>query len=1007
MGTTLDIKLSQEDSSQVAPVVTPTYALQGASSHLMALLDVQKEAVSLGSDLTSVLKLAIEHAQRLTRANGVAVVSGEELYCEAATGTLAAQAGHTLTFLNSQSVDSDVPVRYADVLGDSHFDQTACPLGATRSLLIVPPPSKETLFGLLAVAEPANAFTAEDEFTLQFLVGLINAAQQQDNAVKAKQQALAERDVALSAQQDSEDRLRRIAGAAQEGIWMVDAHCIISYVNLRMAEMLGYSLEEITTHSIFDFIHQASRAEAERAFAQGQQDIPQQLDLCYRRKDGSDLWAIVTINPTRDRAGAFSGVLGMVNDITERKQAEESLEAQAAMLREQAQLIDLAHDAIIIRDMKGTIIFWNHGAETIYGWQREEALGHNASALLQSQMDVPPEEFKTQLTATGHWEGELTRSTRDGQHIVVSSRWALQCDGQNQPLSMIEISNDITSHKRAEARQAAMTRGLHEVLAIADELINCPEVDCLTRRAVELVRERLGVERCGMVLVAEDGEHLLGTYGTDMQGHTTDERANRFPRDNARFSYLETLPEGQRWVLLKDSPQVYWDETKMVRVGRGWQVATPIRSKQGAVGVFFNDAAITGAPLDQVQQELIAVYCSLLGNIIQDKRSEAQVRLLINGARCILWHASVRENESGYLDWKFQMPDAEAANRFLPLAKLPGQLYEEAWGEARLAEDVERMNLNAATALENGKTGYTHEFRIRRADGDVRWLFEDVHIEPLLPKQWSMVGVCTDISELKRAENKLREFAAQLEWSNRELQEFSYVASHDLQEPLRKIQAFGDRLKTKHGDALNDEARDYLDRMQNAARRMQVLINDLLAFSRVTTKTVPFTPIDLRALIQDVLTDLEVRVEQSGGRVEVGELPTIEADPLQMRMLFQNLISNALKFQRAGVAPQVSIQGELLPARETALLSADEEGGVCRIIIEDNGIGFEEKYTERIFTVFQRLHSREEYEGTGIGLAICRKIIERHGGQITAQSVPGQGTKFIMMLPALQPKPTS
>ncbi len=251
------------------------------------------------------------------------------------------------------------------------------------------------------------------------------------------------------------------------------------------------------------------------------------------------------------------------------------------------------------------------------------------------------------------------------------------------------------------------------------------------------------------------------------------------------------------------------------------------------------------------------------------------------------------------------------------------------------------------------------------------------------------VVIARDIRERKRAEEEMRQFTKRLEQSNRELEDFAYVASHDLQEPLRKIQAFGDLLENKYAKDLPLQAKDYIDRMRGAAKRMQILINDLLAFSRVTTKGQPFVTVDLAQIANEVAHDLEVRMQDTGGHIYIGELPEIEADPLQMRQLLQNLAGNALKFHRPNVPALVKID---------AVVS----GSRCRIIVEDNGIGFEEKYSERIFTMFERLHGRGQYEGTGIGLAICRRIAERHSGTIEAHSTPGEGSTFIVTLPLKQ-----
>lgn len=248
------------------------------------------------------------------------------------------------------------------------------------------------------------------------------------------------------------------------------------------------------------------------------------------------------------------------------------------------------------------------------------------------------------------------------------------------------------------------------------------------------------------------------------------------------------------------------------------------------------------------------------------------------------------------------------------------------------------------------------------------------------------------VAELGTAVESLRR-------SNQELEQFASVASHDLQEPLRKIQAFGDRLQSKCGTQLGDQGHDYLERILTSAARMRKLIDDLLTFSRVTSKAQPFVPTSLTALAREVVSDLEGRLEQTGGRVEVDELPTLDADPLQMRQLLQNLIANGLKFHRPEVPSLVRVRGRLFPAGAEGRNGDGQPESLCEIAVEDNGIGFEEIYLDRIFEVFQRLHGRNEYEGTGMGLAICRKIVERHGGHITARSTPGQGATFLVTLP--------
>jgi signal transduction histidine kinase len=241
-------------------------------------------------------------------------------------------------------------------------------------------------------------------------------------------------------------------------------------------------------------------------------------------------------------------------------------------------------------------------------------------------------------------------------------------------------------------------------------------------------------------------------------------------------------------------------------------------------------------------------------------------------------------------------------------------------------------------------------------------------------------------AELETTNETLERRARELARSNAELEQFASIASHDLQEPLRKVRTFTQQVTVTEADRLSDRGRDYLERANAAAERMQKLIEDLLKFSRLATHGRPLTPVDLAQVTRDVLEDLEAQVERSGAVVHIGELPTISADALQMRQLIQNLISNAIKFRREGVTPKVSID---------ATVSDDE----VELTVRDNGIGFEPQYSRRIFRVFERLHGRGVCPGTGIGLALCHRIAERHGGTVVADAEPGVGATFTVTLP--------
>jgi PAS domain S-box-containing protein len=257
-----------------------------------------------------------------------------------------------------------------------------------------------------------------------------------------------------------------------------------------------------------------------------------------------------------------------------------------------------------------------------------------------------------------------------------------------------------------------------------------------------------------------------------------------------------------------------------------------------------------------------------------------------------------------------------------------------------------------------------------------------------------------EIVERKQAEAEVQNYATRLELINQELKDFAYLASHDLQEPLRKIQAFSSRIQDKYVSFLDEEGQDYLRRMTSAAFRMQEMIEGLLDYSKLTLLAKPFEQVDLNLAAEEVLSDLEIRIEKCKGKVELVNLPVLEADPFQMRRLLQNLIANGLKFYKPGVPPLVRVIAETKSNED-----ASHEGWVI-LSVSDNGIGFDENLKHRLFQPFQRLVRKAEYEGSGVGLAICRKIVERHGGTINVNSVPGMGTTFVVKLPVSQ-KPGS
>jgi PAS domain S-box-containing protein len=308
-------------------------------------------------------------------------------------------------------------------------------------------------------------------------------------------------------------------------------------------------------------------------------------------------------------------------------------------------------------------------------------------------------------------------------------------------------------------------------------------------------------------------------------------------------------------------------------------------------------------------------------------------------------------------------------------------------------EDVEQVLRLFADSLGEGAETASEEFRFRHADGSWRYLESVGNNLTRDPGIRGVVVNTRDVTERKKAEEEMEGLVEELQRSNAELEQFAYVASHDLQEPLRMVSSYTKLLARRYSGQLDSDADEFIGYAVDGATRMQTLINDLLYYSRVNTRGRPLVPTDANAVFEAARDNLLVATGESGAEVTSGALPTVVGDRTQLVQLFQNLIGNAMKFGVEGRTPEVRVQAE-------RLANAGAGAGEWLFSVRDNGIGIEEQYKERVFVIFQRLHAREDYAGTGIGLAVCKKIVERHGGRIWVESsgVPGEGSTFYFTL---------
>ncbi len=360
------------------------------------------------------------------------------------------------------------------------------------------------------------------------------------------------------------------------------------------------------------------------------------------------------------------------------------------------------------------------------------------------------------------------------------------------------------------------------------------------------------------------------------------------------------------------------------------------------------------------------------------KHSKDQYSLAVDGAEVGIWDWNLINNEA-YFSPRLEEMMGLSEGTIKSIDHIKEFIHPE---------DLPEMNDAIEKFMISKENSFQHIFRIRHANNQYLWVslrFAAIRNQDGQPIR--IAGSQTDITDMKKMELELSR-------SNKELEQFAYVASHDLQEPLRKVQAFSSRLTDKYKDLIDQKGQDYFRRMQSAANRMQIMVNDLLTYSRVTTKANPFKLVDLNEILKGCLDDLDHKIQKTHAVITSSHLPLVEADSTQITQVFNNLIGNSLKYVQPDVSPIIEIK------------ATNNQDGSVTLTFKDHGIGFDMNFSEMIFQAFQRLHGRQEYEGSGIGLAVVKKIIERHKGEIWVESSPEVGSTFFIQLPIKHEKGT-
>ncbi|HEX9018420.1 MAG TPA: PAS domain S-box protein [Anaerolineaceae bacterium] len=686
----------------------------------------------------------------------------------------------------------------------------------------------------------------------------------------------------------------------------------------------------------------------------------------------------------RDASGAVAEILGSALEITEMKETIQALRLSESTFHE---TFENASVGISHVGMDGRWLMVNQRLCEITGYTRDALLGMRFQDISHpDDLALDLEQFAL-LTrgAINGYQMEKRYFHKDGHLVWIHISISLQRDADGAPLYCISVIQDITARKRLEAQD-------HLLIEIGDLLAQAQTENEAVVQALERLGSYLGVDRA-LLIEPNNARHTVRFYPDYHLDLPSLEGI--YPLRGVLAAIQDEMAAGKQ-VVIEDSatdPHTAGSDASLVSPYKlrayvfttlprdpGWQGALVVAARQprcwqpAELALLHSVSHLLWPALDKLRllETLRKSEADLRQSEITLRESEQNFRQALERSGLVNFHQDLDLRYTWLHNPLNLYPEVE------PLGKTDAELF--------LPEDAQAITELKRQVLRSGQGQHT-EIRLHLGG---RLCYFDVVLEPsydALGAITGLVGSVLDVTARREAEEAIVEYMRKLERSNQDLQDFAFIASHDLQEPLRKVITFGERLKDHDLGNLDAESRDFLARMINATERMRKMIDDLLAYSRVATKAGIFAPVDLAQVAQDVLADLETRIEDSGGSVEVAGLPVIDADALQMHQLLLNLVSNALKFHRPDQPPRVQVSARPLDA------------DLIELRVADNGIGFDTQFLNRIFQPFARLQGRSEYEGSGIGLAICRRIVERHGGSITAESVPGAGSTFIARLP--------
>jgi PAS domain S-box-containing protein len=868
---------------------------------------------------------------------------------------------------------------------------------------------------------------------------------------------------------ESEQRYRRLIDIAYEGVWTMDERGRINYVNQRMAQMLGYSVKELLDRPIFDFMDEEVRYKAQQDWERRQKEIKQQYDVRFHRRDGSELWTIVSTSPIVSETGEFQGAIATMTDVSDRIVAEQAALKQENELR----LITNAVPVLISYvDSQQRYRFNNRRYEEWFGRPATEVYGKHLREVLGELAYEKLCPYVEAVLSGQEVTFESEIPYRDAGVRYISATYVPQFDEVGIVDGFVALVSDISDRKRAEealrTSQALfesfmshspvtafikdeegryiyvnrlLERLFHRKLA---DWVGKTDFDLFPQEVANPWRENdLTVLNTGQTLKIletaplDDGEHyymsfkfplpnisgqrlvggmaldisdrkrledelrqsearfrclvesnIIGVFFPDLEGNILD--ANDAFLQMLGYTRQELLRKDVNWRAMTPPEYRQLDEQKIEELKTSG-ICSPfekeyIRQNGSRIPVVVGAALVEDSKLNTVAFALDLTEQKQAESALRE--SEERFRHMADTAPVLIWMSGTDKLcnyfNKGWLDFTGRTMEQELGN---------------GWSEGIHPDDFQYCIDTYMKAFDTHQE-FRMEYRLRRFDGQYRWVF-DSGIPRFTPDGSFLgyIGSCIDINDRKQAEAEIRklntsleqrvkERTTQLEAANKELESFSYSVSHDLRAPLRHISGFVDLLQKHAAATLDETSLRYLNIITQTTKNAGKLIDDLLSFSRIGRTEMRYTTVNMTELVKDVKRNME---QETRGRTigwQIEELPQVQGDPSLLRLVLHNLMENALKYTSKRDRTEITI----------GCTECDRE---FVFFIRDNGVGFDMRYVHKLFGVFQRLHSTQEFDGTGIGLANVRRIIQRHGGQTWAEGVVEQGAIFYFSLPKM------